>query len=182
MEKERSLKTPRPFKQRYFVAKELQYSVALLIVLALLGGIFLQAVSSALIDHYGFKTPLLGFFLIFGYIAIVVLLAVFFTHRLIGPFKRLEFEMKLVQSGNLSKRLSIRSQDDLHVRNFVKYSNEFIARFEDMSKEYNKLNSTVSKKLDEITTGLAQDKIDCPRLKEEIAALQKQIHAFREKW
>ncbi len=182
MQKEGSLKPARSPKQRYFVARDLQFSIALLIVLALLGGIFLQALSTALINYYGLDTPLLGVFLILGYVAIVALLAIFFTHRLVGPFKRLEYEMKLIQAGNLGKRLSIRSQDDLHVRNYVKYTNNFIANFEEMSVEYNKLNSTVSTKLEEIARELSKEKYDCPKIQEEIKKLRKQIHELRERW
>lgn len=179
--KEGALK-PKFLRQRYYMARELQFSLALVIVLALLGGIFLQAVSSALMSYWQLETPFLGFFLIIGYIAIVVLLAVFFTHRLVGPFKRLEYEMKLVKAGNLAKRLSIRSQDDLHIRNFVRHINSFISRFEEMSGEYNRLNSTVITKLDEISGELSRAKADCPRIREEIDQLMKEVREFREKW
>lgn len=164
------------------MARELQFSVAFIIVLALLGGIFLQAASSALISHWGLKTTALGFFLITGYIIIVVLLAVFFTHRLVGPFKRLEYEMKLIQAGNLAKRLSVRSQDDLYIRNFVKHVNSFISRFSEMSGEYNRLNSTVITQLDMISGELAKGNVNCPQLKKEVDGLLKEVREFREKW
>lgn len=182
MQKEETPKLTRSFKPRYFTARDLQFSVALLVVLALLGGIFLQTLSSALISRYGSSTPVLGIFLIIGYFLIVVLIAVFFTHRLVGPFKRLEYEMKLIAAGELAKRLSIRSQDDLHIRNFVRHTNNFISKFEEMSKEYNRLNSTVVKKMDEIDAELSKKDFDCARLKSEISALQKEIREFREKW
>lgn len=181
MHKEASLK-PRPFKQRYFVAKELQFSIALLIVLALLLGIFLQTISSALISYYGLDTPAMGLLLICGYVGIVVLLAIFFTYRLIGPFKRLEYEMKIIRDGNLAKRLSIRTQDDLHVRNFVGNVNTMLQRFEDATKEYNRLNSTVVTKLEELSNDLSRQHVDCPRVKGEVTALLKQVREFREKW
>ncbi|MBI5642952.1 MAG: hypothetical protein HY954_05700 [Deltaproteobacteria bacterium] len=181
MQKEDSLKSNQ-LKQRHFCARELQFSIALLIVLALLGGIFLQAVSTALSNYYGLNTPVLGIFLVIGYVAIVVLLAVFYTHRLVGPFVRLEYEMRLITSGNISKRLSVRAKDELHIRNFIKYTNNFVERFEEMSKEYNKLNSTASKKLEEITKELAKEKYDCPKIQEEIRSLQKNIRELREKW
>lgn len=164
------------------MARELQFSIALIIVLALLGGIFLQAASSALISYWGLETTALGFFLIIGYIVIVVFLAVLFTHRLVGPFKRLEYEMKLIQAGDLSKRLSIRTQDDLHIRNFVKYVNSFISKFSEMSGEYNRLNSTVLVRLETIAGELAKGKTDCPHLKKEIEAFLKEVREFREKW
>lgn len=167
---------------RHFVAKELQLTIALLAVIALLGGIVLQTLSSVLVKHYGFSTPFLSVVLIVGYIAIVAFLALFFAHRFVGPFKRLEYEMKLMTAGELGRRLSIRSNDDLHVKNFVRYLNNFIVNFEEMSKEYNRLNSLVSTKLSEIETELSGENYDCGKLREELRMLQKKIHEFREKW
>lgn len=172
--KDRSVKK-NVFGQRYFAAKEIQFSIAMLTVLALLAGIFLQAISSALIGYWGFKTPMLGVLLIIGYIAIVIILAMFFTHRLIGPFKRLEYEMKLIAEGNTSKRLSIRTQDDLHIRNFVCYSNVFIDKFVKMSEEYDRLNSTVSNKMDEIAVELSKEQFNCEKIQGELRTLQRQI-------
>jgi signal transduction histidine kinase len=174
--------TKRTLIQRCFTARELQFTIALLTVIALLSGIFLQALSSALINYYGFHTAVLGVFLVLGYAVIVFLLSVFFTHRLVGPFKRIEYEMKLISKGELSRRITTRANDDLHVRNFVAYANEFIANFEKMSKDYNMLNSAVSKKLDELGAELSRDNFDCVRLKAEIADLREHIHKFREKW
>lgn len=174
--------TKRTLIQRCFTARELQFTIALLTVIALLSGIFLQALSTTLINYYGFHSAFLGVFLVLGYAVIVLLLSVFFTHRLVGPFKRIEYEMRLISKGELSRRITTRANDDLHVRNFVTYANEFIANFEKMSKDYNILNSTVSKKLDELGAELSKDKFDCARLKIEIAALRQHIHEFREKW
>lgn len=175
-------KFTRKFRQSYFVARELQFSIALLAVMALLGGVFLQAVSNALISYLGLATPALGIFLIVGYIILVVLLSVVFTHRLVGPFKRLEYEMKLVSAGELSRRLTVRTKDDLHVRNFVRYSNDFISRFEEMSEEYSKLNSTISSKLNEISRDLGSDDFNCEKVAEDIKELQKDIRELRERW
>ncbi|MEK7841645.1 MAG: hypothetical protein AAB197_03120, partial [Deltaproteobacteria bacterium] len=90
------------------MAKELQITITILVVLALLGGAFLQSASSALSSFFGFTTPALTIFLTIGYIAIVAILSIFFAHRFLGPFKRLEYEMKTITNGELDKRLSIR--------------------------------------------------------------------------
>lgn len=170
------------FIERCFTAKELQITIALLTIVVLLSGVFLQAVSSALREHYGMGAVFVGGVLVIGYVVIVVLSAIFFTHRLIGPFKRIEYEMKLIAGGELSRRIGIRTQDDLHVRNFVAYANKFIASFEKMSKDYNELNSTVSTRLGDISAELSKEKFDCAELREQLIALQKQIHAARERW
>jgi methyl-accepting chemotaxis protein len=182
MAKEDTPKLNKRLKQAHFTAKELQLSIAVFTVIALLGGIILQSAATSLINYYGLATPFLGIVLIVGYIGIVVLIAIFFTHRLVGPFKRLEYEMKLVKNGELSRRLSVRTKDDLHIRNFVKYANEFIANFEEMSKDYNNLNSTVDVKLDEITRELSKETYDCEQLKAEVFELQGKIKALRERW
>ncbi|MBI5810075.1 MAG: hypothetical protein HZB21_02645 [Deltaproteobacteria bacterium] len=175
----------KPFKnvrQKFFEAKELQLSAAVLVVLALIGGILVQSVSTALTSRYGFTTPALGLILVAGYIIIIAVIAVFFTYRFIGPFKRLEYEMKLIAAGEISRKLSIRSKDDLYIRHFVRYVNKFLSQFGDMSREYNALNSEVSTGLNEITKELSKEKFDCGKVKQDIQALQKKIHEMREKW
>lgn len=182
MDKQDQTKTPKTGRQRHYETRELQLSVAVLAVLALLGGIILQAVSSELTSYYGLSPQVLSLLLIVGYVLLVALIAIFFTYRLLGPFKRLEYEMKLISAGELSRRLSIRRKDDLHIRNFVSYVNTFISEFEDMSKEYNRLNSALTKKMDEITSELSKEPFDCEKAKREIKVLQKEIRELREKW
>jgi methyl-accepting chemotaxis protein len=185
MEKPLMNKPSKPVKhvrQRYFVAREIQFTIAILVVLALLGGIFLQSITAAVISYYGIKTPALGIFLIVGYIALVAILAIFFSHRLVGPFKRLEYEMKHIKAGELEKKLSIRTKDDLHVRNFVEQVNDFISNFQDMSREYNKLNSTISKTLGKVIGEMSEEGCDMDNIRKELKSLQDEIHRFREKW
>src|SRR3990167_1926173 len=102
MDKPTPGKDGKRLRQHYFVARELQITIALLVVMALLGGAFLQSVSAALNTYFGFTTPVMTIFLTIGYIAIVALLAIFFAHRFVGPFKRLEYEMKDRKSTRLN--------------------------------------------------------------------------------
>lgn len=178
MNTEGPLKTISKFKQRYFSARELQFSIAFLIVIALLGGMLLQSVSSALISYYGMNAAAVGVLLIAGYALIVIVLAVFFTHRLIGPFKRLEYEMKFIAGGDIRRRLTVRGQDDLHVKNFILYTNSFLSCLEEMSKEHRILNEIVSKKILEIDEEFKKDNCDCKKIREELTVLQKQLRDF----
>ena len=180
--KDSTVKAPRKHKQSYFATRELQLTIAVLAILALVGGILLQLLSGSLIQRYGGATPLLGVVLIVGYIAIIVLLAVFFTHRLVGPFKRLEYEMRMISSGDISRRLSVRTKDDLHIRNFVGYANEFIASFDAMGTEYKRLNSSVLGKLIEITDNLSKESYGSEELKGDLRALEQKIKEFMERW
>ncbi len=166
-------------KQSCFASRELQFTLAFIAVISLLSGIFLQSFAGFLVSYYALHAAFLGIFLVAGYAVIVVFVAVFFTHRFIGPFKRIEYEMKLIAGGELSRRLSARGNDDLHVRNFVRYVNEFIGSFEDMSAEYGKLNSAVSQSLGKIRAELSKEGFDCERLKASISALEKEMHEFK---
>lgn len=167
-------------RQRYFVAREVQLTIAILVVLALLGGIFLQSISTALINYFGYKTPALGIFLIIGYIALVMLLAIFFSHRLVGPFKRLEFEMKNIKPGDVGKRLSVRTKDDLPIRNFVENVNTFISRCEATDGEYDTFARTVCASIENVIKDLSREGCDAERLREELRSLQEEIRNFRE--
>lgn len=182
MDKPAAVRADKKLRQHYFVARELQITVALLVVLALLGGAFLQSVATALNEYLGFTTSALTVFLTLGYIAIVAILAIFFAHRFVGPFKRLEYEMRIVANGSLDKRLTIRTRDDLHVRNFVAYVNEFIENFENMSKDYNKVHSTLSLQMADIIKRMEKGQYNPEEIKEAIKTLHKQMHALREKW
>ncbi|MBI5598925.1 MAG: hypothetical protein HY890_04220 [Deltaproteobacteria bacterium] len=169
-------------RQRYFVARELQLSVALLVILALLGGIFLQSIASAMTSYFGLRTPALGIFLIAGYVALVGFFAIFFSHRMVGPFKRLEYEIGIIKSGELDQRLTVRTKDDLHVRKFIEEVNELVRKFEEMSEAYSKLNSTISLRLEKVVEEMSRGGFDPARAADELKALQAEIHRYREKW
>lgn len=182
MDKPIPVKTEKKTRQHYFVAKELQITITILVVLALLGGAFLQSVSSALTSFFGFTTPALTIFLTIGYIAIVAILSICFAHKFLGPFKRLEYEMKTISSGELDKRLSIRTKDDLYVRNFVAYVNKFIENFENMSKDYSKLHSVISIQMGDIIKKVEKGQHNPEDIKETLKTIQRHIHELREKW
>lgn len=168
--------------KHYFAAREIQATIAILVMVALLVGTFLLFASKGLSTYLGFETVFLGIFLAIGYTAIIVFLAIFFSHRLVGPFKRLEYEMKIISKGELDRRLSIRTKDDPHVRNFVAFMNEFIENFEEMSKEYSKLNSTISTQLGDIIKRIEKGEYNAEEIRETLKSLQRHIHEFRERW
>jgi methyl-accepting chemotaxis protein len=176
------IKTKHILKQRHFAARQLQISIALLIVIALLGGIFLQSLSSGLSSYLGLSPSVVTIVLIIGYACIIAFLALLFSHRLVGPFKRLEYEMQMIAKGDIGRRISVRKKDDLYIRSFITKVNEFIDEFEEMSKEYNKMSSLVSSRLGEIIKKAEGEAIDCQKCKEEIEDLQRRIHEFRERW
>ena len=166
-------------RQHYFVARELQASIAILVIFALLGGTFLLYLSKQLNNFFGITTPYLTIFLMLGYSTIILLSAMVFTHRLLGPFKRLEHEIKLIAKGTLDKRLSIRTKDDWHVANFISSVNKLIERFEQKSFEYNRLNAKVSERLDQLMKKIKDDE-PCEDIIKLIKILQKDIENLQE--
>ena len=113
-------------EQKYFVAHELQLTLAVIVVIALFAGTFLQSAAAALSSYLGFSTVAAGVILVAGYVLIVAVLAVFYSHKLLGPFARLEYEMRCIRRGECGRRLTIRDKDDVHVRNFIDEINGFI--------------------------------------------------------
>jgi methyl-accepting chemotaxis protein len=182
MDKPIPVNRAKKIRQHCFVARELQITIALLVVLALLGGAFLQSLFAKLNAYFGFTTPVLSIFLTVGYIALVSFLAIFFAHRFLGPFKRLEYEMKVIMSGALDKRLTVRTKDDLYVRNFVVYVNKFIENFANTSKDYNNLHSAISTELTNIIKKIEKGQGNMEDIKETLKTLQKYSHESREKW
>lgn len=168
-------------RRHYFIAKELQASIAILVIIALLGGTLLLYLSKELNNIFGMRIPYLTVFLILGYAAIVAFSAIFFTHRLMGPFKRLEYEIKMIAEGDLGKRLSIRANDDWHVRSFVGNVNRLIERFEEMSLEYNRLNSQLSMSLLQVLNEVEDGK-PLEDIKSIIETIQEDVHRLRERW
>ncbi|MFQ5901623.1 MAG: hypothetical protein ACE5IH_08715 [Thermodesulfobacteriota bacterium] len=166
-------------RQHFFAARELQTTIAFLVIVALLGGILLQVVSKSLSNLLGLETPYLTVFLLIGYTVIVVLCALFFTHRLVGPFKRLEYEMKLITRGGFDRRLTIRTQDDWHVRSFIVNVNSLLDDFEKISKDCSELSSTLSQCLEEIINKL---EVEAPlnEIKTSIKHLQQLAHKIEE--
>jgi len=150
-------KMERKNQRGLFSARQLQLSIAVIAVVTLLGGVVLQAVANWAIARFDLSLASYILILITGYVSLILLLCAVFVYKLVGPFRRLEYEMKLISSGELTRRLSVRDGDDLHIRRFVSNVNNLIGNFEEMSREYNRLNNIVDTKLVEINDDLSND-------------------------
>ncbi len=165
-----------------FSAKQLQLSIAVIAVVTLLGGALLQTGADWALERFDLSLAAYILILIGGYVSLILLLCAFFVYKLVGPFRRLEYEMKLIASGELTRRLSVRDGDDLHVRRFISNVNALVANFEEMSREYNRLNNIVDTKLVEINEDLLGNENNVDMVGKEIKMLQEEIHILREKW
>jgi len=150
-------KMERKNQRGLFSAKQLQLSIAVIAVVTLLGGVVLQSVAGWLLTKFDLSLAAYILILVGGYVSLILFLCAIFVYKMVGPFRRLEYEMKLISSGELTRRLSVRDGDDLHIRRFVSNVNNLIGNFEEMSREYNRLNNIVDTKLVEINDDLSND-------------------------
>jgi len=104
---------------RFFTARELRISLMLIIILSFMSAVvfmyLIKVFGGAIREH-----SVVSFVLVMlGYAAIVGFLTMFFTHRFIGPFERLRYELGIVIAGDYKRRLKVRRHDDAWVRAFV---------------------------------------------------------------
>ncbi len=120
---------PRQVKQKYFIPREVQYTTAIIILWSLLVTTAYSFLVSELSDRMGH-----GFFffllVVIGYVFIVFVLTLIFSHRLLGPFQRLKTEMKLLMMGDYTRRLNVRDNDDLYIKSFLMEVNKLLDELE----------------------------------------------------
>jgi len=124
------------FRQKFYVARELRFSIALIVLWSLLAVLFFAWIARELNDYlsrseirieYGF----FGFlFVMVGYGIIVLVLSALFSHRFIGPFERLKVEIRRILSGDISRRLHIRKGDDVYITSFILEVNRVLENYE----------------------------------------------------
>lgn len=125
---------PRKFiKQKYFVPKEVRLSIALIILWSLLITAFFTYFAKELGEKIGHGV-LLFVIVMLGYLIIIFILTILFSHRLLGPFQRLKTEIRLIISGNYHSRLKIRKNDDIYIRSFVSEINNILEEFEKLQR------------------------------------------------
>lgn len=122
------------FRQKYFISRELRISIALIILWSLLVTAFFTYFAKELAEKIGHGTPLF-IIVMLGYVLIIVVLTLVFSHRLIGPFERLNTEMRLIRSGEHHRRLNVRTSDDIYIRAFIKEVNMILEACE-KEKQY----------------------------------------------
>ena len=118
-------------RQKYFISRDLRFSIALIILWALLVTAVFTYFATALGDRIGHGILFLTIVMA-GYVVIIVVLTMLFSHRLIGPFQRLKTEIRLIIAGEYQRRLSVRTSDDLYIRSFISEVNKILSELERM--------------------------------------------------
>lgn len=122
---------PMQSRKKYFVSKELRLSIAVMLLWALLITAFFTYIASQLGEQIGSSYILFAIIMI-GYLAIIVSLSIFFSHRILGSFQRLKTELRLIKSGNHDRRLKVRQKDDLYMKSFIDEVNNVLNEYEGM--------------------------------------------------
>jgi hypothetical protein len=161
-------------RRKYFNLKELRLSVAHMILWTLLAVAFFTYLAIEIGSRIERSTSYF-LFVIAVYVIIVVVLTLFFTHRFIGPFERLKIQLRIIQSGNYDKRLTIREHDDLYIRSFVQEVNKLIDSLERKYSFKKSLRDNIYSELSEIRALAGRDETS----REELG---RAIDTFHEKF
>ncbi len=166
-------------RQKYFVTKELRLSIALIILWSLLITAFFTYFAKELSEKIG-HGALLFVIIMVGYIVIVIVLTMLFSHRLIGPFQRLKTEIKLISSGDYHRRLTIRNNDDIYIRSFVLEVNKLLDDFEKMHHYKEGLIRHVDSELLNIISEIEEEEPSKEKLRESVLTFHKKLKSLAE--
>ena len=139
-------------RQRFFVAKELRLSIALIILWSLLAVVIITFAIKKLTDSFGLDAEAGGFgpvafLLVMGaYAAFVMFFSTFFSHRFLGPFVRLKLEIRRILGGQYDWRLHVRTHDDPYISSFIEEVNRILVRLEELER----VRGSVRQKLDSV--------------------------------
>jgi len=166
-------------RQKYFVTKELRLSIALIILWSLLITAFFTYFAKELSDQIGHGL-LLFVIIMAGYMLIVVVLTMLFSHRLIGPFQRLKTEIRLIEVGDYKRRLNVRTNDDIYIRSFVTEVNKLLDGFELMHKYRENINKEIDSELLKLLSDIEAGEPSKEKIRESIMALHNKLRVLAE--
>lgn len=160
-------------KARFFTSRELRVSLMLIILISFLSAVvfmyLIKVFGGTIREH-----SMLSFAVVMlGYAAVVWFLTMFFTHRFIGPFERLRYELGIVIAGDFKRRLKVRRQDDGYVRAFVDDVNKVIELLEENDQ---RAADTQRDLYSDLTRIINKMTADDPRRKE-LTALRDKVSA-----
>lgn len=169
-------KTP-PVKQRFFTVRELRISLAMIILLSFLSAVvfmyLIKVFGDSLKEH-----SIMAFVLVMvGYAILVGVLTAIFTHRFIGPFERLRYEIGIILAGNYDKRLRIRRQDDAYVRAFIEDVNKVVLLLEESDSTSAGLQKDIYLELSSIINKMDSADPNVVKYKEELSKLRDRLSA-----
>jgi len=167
-------------KQKFFMARELRLSVALIVIWSLLAGMIFTYLAKELKARIEFG--IFSYVIIFlGYVFIVIMLSLFFTHRFIGPFERLKMEMKIIMAGNYHRRLRIRTSDDVYVKSFISDVNKMLEELEKGHLDKEGFRKKINSELLHIMSLAEKEDIPKDQLRTALLSFHKKVEALLKK-
>ncbi|GAB4389017.1 MAG: hypothetical protein Kow0025_11810 [Thermodesulfovibrionales bacterium] len=148
----------RKIRNKYFVARELRISIALIVLWSFLAVAFFTYIVKELgerIEHNIFSFILI----MLGYAAIVVFLSVFFAHRFVGPFQRLRMEIGFIKGGDYHRRLRVRGNDDMYIRSFIAEVNNILEEFERIHRFKQEMHKSIDLELMGVIAVMEDDSV-----------------------
>jgi signal transduction histidine kinase len=167
-------------RQKYFVSKELRISIALIILWSLLVTAFFTYFAKELSEKIGHGT-LLFFIVMLGYVVIVVVLTMLFSHRLIGPFQRLKSEIRLIIAGDYFRRLTVRKNDDVYIRSFIDEINRILDELEKLHSYKEDIVKHIDSELLNFISLIEEGDYSKDKLREAILSFHKKVKALEQK-
>jgi hypothetical protein len=164
---------PAKKKARFFTARELRVSLLFIILISFFSAVIfmylIKVFGGTIREH-----SMLSFGVVMlGYAAVVWFLTMFFSHRFIGPFERLRYELGMVIAGDFKKRLKVRRHDDAYVRSFVDDVNRVIEVLEENDRRSADMQRDLYSNLTKIMNKMAADD---PR-RRELTSLRDKVSA-----
>ncbi|RJR17783.1 MAG: hypothetical protein C4581_07415 [Nitrospiraceae bacterium] len=161
-------------RQKYFISRELRISIALIILWSLLVTALFTYFARELSGKIGHGTPLF-IIVMLGYVLIIVVLTMMFSHRLIGPFERLNTEMRLIRSGEYHRRLGVRKNDDIYIRSFIKEVNMILEACEKEQQYKKELIRNIDSELMNIIALIEEGEPSKDKMRERVLAIHKKL-------
>jgi hypothetical protein len=165
-------------KQRFFTVRELRLSLAMIILLSFLSAVvfmyLIKVFGGSMREH-----SILAFVLVMvGYALVVGFLTAVFTHRFIGPFERLRFELGVILGGDFKRRLNVRAQDDAYVRAFIDDVNKVLDLLEENDRCGAEMHRDIYLELSSVINKIDSADPKMHRYKAELTLLRDKISAY----
>ena len=168
-------------RQKYFVSKEIRTSIALIILWSLLVTAFFTYFAKELGEKIGSGT-LLFVIIMLGYLFIVVVLTMLFSHRLVGPFQRLKTEMRLIVTGDYHRRLNVRTSDDIYIRSFISEVNRILEDYARVRMCNDELIQYIDSELMHMISLIEEGEYSREKLREHVMGFHKKMKSSEEKY
>ncbi|MDP3298298.1 MAG: hypothetical protein Q8N09_12065 [Thermodesulfovibrionia bacterium] len=161
-------------RQKYFALKELRFSIAHLVLWALLSVAFFTYTAIEIGGKIE-RGPVYFIIVVIGYALIVIILTLIFTQRFLGPFERLKTELKLIRTGNHHRRFHVRTKDDFYLRSFITEVNKVLEGLEEISGSKEELHKKINSELSNIKTIIERKEISKEELTEAVISFNKRV-------